>query len=502
MKMKRKIPDWARKQRKKGTEIHQRGNNFYLCKVTSVWDKKLKRPRKITGEYLGTITREGVIPPKHKRVLEAYKQITVKEYGATSYIRSLSGDIEENLKKHYPYDYKEIFTMSIFRLVEQSPLKRFDFYYHNSHLSGSMPDARMSTKFLGPLLRDIGSRRDAIVKFMKEFVVGSELAAIDLTEIFTFSQGVNAAMIGHNRKNTFVPQINMVLIFCLDKMQPGFFRMVPGSIRDVSTLVKTIKELDLGNIILIGDKGFDSQDNVDALSDGKMDYILPLKRNSSLIDYGALKSGNRKEFDGVFQFEKRHIWHCSKKTNGDEKIITFLDEKLKAEETTTLVLSINNLKTKEQTDSNAKKINDFELKLYEEDYKLGTITVRTRCNKSAEEVYGLLKSRIDIEKAFDIFKNILESDRNYMRDDKQLEGFLFVSFIALLMYYRVYEKLVENKLLNRYSVLDVIEYLKRVQAMKIGEEFQFAEVPKKSRTLMKKLGIELPKKPITKNGHS
>ena len=70
------------------------------------------------------------------------------------------------------------------------------------------------------------------------------------------------------------------------------------------------------------------------------------------------------------------------------------------------------------------------------------------------------------------------------------------------MYHRVYEKLVENKLLNGYSVLDVIEYLKRVQSMKIGEEFQFAEVPKKSRTLMKKLEIELPKKPITKNGHS
>jgi len=499
MKRKREIPDWARKQRKKGTEIHQRGNNFYLCKVTSVWDKKLKRPRKITGDYLGTIMKEGVIPPKHKRVLDAYKQITVKEYGITSYLRSLSEDIERNLKKHYPYDYKELFVMSVFRLVEQSPLKRLGFYYQNSYLSESIPGARMSTKFLGPFLRDIGSFRGAMAEFMKEFVIGSEFAAIDLTEIFTFSQGVNAAMLGHNHKNAFVPQVNMVLIFCLDKMQPGFFRMVPGSIRDVSTLVKTIKELDMANIILIGDKGFDSEDNVDALSDGEMQYILPLKRNSSLIDYGVIKKGNRKKFDGVLQFEKRHIWHYSK-TNGEEKIITFLDEKLKAEETTTLVSVVNNLKTQKKTDAVVKKISDFELKLYDEDYKLGTIAVRTTCGKSAEDVYGLLKSRVDIEKVFDIFKNILESDRNYMRDDEQLEGFLFVSFVALLMYYRVYEKLVEKKLLNQYSVLDVIEYLKRVQVMKIGEEFQFAEVPKKSRTLIEKLGVKLPKKPITKNG--
>jgi len=50
------------KKKIKGTEIHQRGNNYYLCKVTSVWDKKLKGPGKITGEYLGKITKEGVIP--------------------------------------------------------------------------------------------------------------------------------------------------------------------------------------------------------------------------------------------------------------------------------------------------------------------------------------------------------------------------------------------------------------------------------------------------------
>ena len=79
-----------------------------------------------------------------------------------------------------------------------------------------------------------------MTEFMKEFVVGSEFAAIDLTEIFTFSKGVNAAMLGHNHKNAFIPQINMVLIFCLDKMQPGFFRMVPGSIRDIKGLPKGV----------------------------------------------------------------------------------------------------------------------------------------------------------------------------------------------------------------------------------------------------------------------
>lgn len=52
-------------------------------------------------------------------------------------------------------------------------------------------------------------------------------------------------------------------------------------------------------------------------------------------------------FEGVFQFEKTHIWYYSK-TNGDENN-HFLDEKLKAEETTTLVSLINNLKNQKKT---------------------------------------------------------------------------------------------------------------------------------------------------------
>nr|QNO51527.1 hypothetical protein CBNPKNJC_00042 [Methanosarcinales archaeon ANME-1 ERB6] len=107
---------------------------------------------------------------------------------------------------------------------------------------------------------------------------------------------------------------------------------------------------------------------------------------------------------------------------------------------------------------------------------------------------------MDIEKAFDVFKNILESDKNYMRDDKQLGGFLFVSFIALQFYYRIYGKLIGKELLNNYSVSDVIEYLKRVHVLKIGGKTQLAEIPKKSRKLLEKLEYVLPEEPITKKG--
>jgi len=490
------MPEWVSQHRKKGTEVHRRGNNFYLCKVRSVWDKKAKRARKITGEYLGKITEGGVIPPRHKRLVS---DVTIKEYGISTYLRSLSEDIESNLKEYYPDAYKEVFLLSLFRLTNRSPLKRFGFYYNTSYLSESHTNVRTSGRFLGQFLRDIGSRRGPMADFMKEFLIGSEFAAIDMTEIFTFSGGVNAAMIGHNKKKVFLPQVNLLLIFSIDKMRPGFFRMLPGSVRDISTITRTVQELGLKDIVLIGDKGFGSDNNTASLSDSGLQYVLPLKRNSSLIDYEIIRKGSRREFDGVFKFKKRHIWHYEKR-EGEERIIIFLDEKLKAEESATLVSCIERLREAKESGETLEKIDDFESRLYEEDYKQGTIAVRTTCNKPAKKIYELLKSRIAVEKSFDIFKNILNSDRSYMRDDSQVQGFLFVSFIGLLMYYKVYAKLLEHDLLSKYSVMDVVEYLKRVQVINIDNDWQFAEVPKKSRDLLEDLEAELSEKPITKNG--
>jgi hypothetical protein len=103
----------------------------------------------------------------------------------------------------------------------------------------------------------------------------------------------------------------------------------------------------------------------------------------------------------------------------------------------------------------------------------------------------LLKSRVGIESLFDTFKNTLHADRTYMRDDAHLEGWMFVNFISLLLYYRIYEVLLNKDLLKSFSPKDVILHLSRIYKVRIGEKWMLSEIPKKSRVLMKKLGIEL-----------
>ncbi len=64
------IPDWVKNYKKKGAEIKKIGNNFYLYEVKIVWDSKLGRARKLTGKYMGVITPQGLIKPKHQRMEE------------------------------------------------------------------------------------------------------------------------------------------------------------------------------------------------------------------------------------------------------------------------------------------------------------------------------------------------------------------------------------------------------------------------------------------------
>lgn len=491
-----KMPNWALKYKKKGMQIIKIKNGYYLYKISSKWDPKIKRSRKITEEYLGTVTRDGVIPTKSKRIEEAYKQISPKEFGATYFLQIISQDIINELKKVYPYTWKEIFLLSVFRLAEKSPLKLVGFYYRNSYLSESIRGARTSQKFLGPFLRELGIRREAMKSFMRSFIAASEYAVIDLTNIFSYSQSIISAVLGHNNDKIFVPQVNLILIYSLDKLQPVYFRQVPGSVRDVSTIIRTVNEIPADNIVVIGDKGLHSDNNVKELQGNEINYVLALKRDSRYIKYDKIKDGNRRKFGGYFIYNKRHVWFYSRKINKNEKVITYLDDCLKAEEESDMAMRIKHLKSKAKekklSDNEKEQLKKYKTRLYDKPHRNGTLSVRTNLKKSAEEIYQIMKSRVNIEQAFDTFKNILEADKSYMRDDKQLEGWLFANFIAMQMYYKIYALLLKKKMLNNYSPIDIITHLKRVYKLKIKDKWQLAEIPKESRKIIEELSINIP----------
>lgn len=487
--MKNKYPEWVLKHKEKGTEIRKIGKSFYIYKVTSVWDREKKRARKITEKFLGTITTEGLIKPQRERLMESLHNISVKEFGAAGFLLEISSDILKRLKEIYPVEWKEIFVFSALRLLHNTPIKNLQTYYATSFLSESMSGAKLSPKAVGELLRDVGREREKIKSFLGQFISGGDFALIDLTHVFSLSESVISSVPGYNSRREFLPQVRVVFLFSLGRHMPSYFRIVAGSISDVSSLVLTVKEAGVKDAVVIGDKGFYSEDNVLDLERERLHYILPLKRDSSLIDYMRIQEGDRRAFDGYFLFEKRAVWHYSYKVKAGalsgKKVAVFLDERLKAEEEKDYLLRIE-----EDAKANTKAKKNLET-LFENQHRLGTIAVITDLDEDAERIYNLLKCRAEIETMFDAFKNVLNADRTYVRDDHQLEGWMLINFISLVFYYKIYRLLADNRLLKRHSPKDVLIHLSRIHKLKVYDQWITSEIPKKSREIIQKLKIPI-----------
>ncbi len=459
-------PDWVLKYRKKGTLIQKKDDDhYYLYRVHSKWNPEKKRAQLITDEYLGKITPDGFIEPKTKRILKRYDQITVREYGATFLLQYLSGDIISELKNNF-HEWKEIFVFAVMRLMNASPMKNVEFLYNASYISETLKDAYVSPDSLGKILKDIGIDRSSMIKFMKSLMKGSRYLAMDLTHVISMSEGIISATLGHNSTSEFLPQLQIALLFSMDHDAPSYFRVLPGAINSVASLKMTLEESGISHAVLVADTGFYSASNISDLESMKLSYIIPLKRNSRLLDYSFRKERN-------FMFQDHPVFY-SRYDRSARTMYTFRNDFLKAEEEKDYL-------SRWKSDARFMKIRD----------RMGTISVITNLKVSGEIIYDMLKSRTEIEQAYDTFKNTIHADRSYMRDDKQMQGWMFVNFIALMMHYRIYAMLREHDVLSRYSVHDLLEHLERVQMLKIGEEWKISEIPKQSRTLIEKTEIPI-----------
>jgi len=474
--MNNKYPEWVLKQKKKGTAIHRIGNNHYLYEVTSKWDPKLKRAKKITKAYLGKITKDGLEKP----ILSKYIPSSVKEYAASSYLLSDNQIVIENLKKYFPSFYREIFILSALRFFYQCPLKNMKIHYQDSWLSEEWEAARLSKDFLGHLLEVVGHQRKAIVCFLKEFMDGCGKLLVDLTHVFSSSKSMTLSEKGYNSKLEFSPQVNLLFIFSEDKKLPFFYRVLPGNVRDVSSLKATIEESGIKDIIIIADKGFYSETNTSLLEKNNLKYILPIKRNSTLIDFKILKEGIKDGFEGYFKFKDRFIFYyrCGSKI----PVSVYLDDELRVKEQKDYLeriethpefgYSIENFKKKQHT--------------------FGTISLLSNLEKiSAQKIFSYFKSRVAVEQAFDSFKNVICADRSYMQNDYSMEGWMFINYLSLVYYYKIYHQLIKKDLLSRYSPLDVMLILSKYRRVKISEKWIELEIPKQTRTLMEKLNLPI-----------
>ncbi|GHT95160.1 hypothetical protein FACS1894122_12430 [Alphaproteobacteria bacterium] len=203
--------------------------------------------------------------------------------------------------------------------------------------------------------------------------------------------------------------------------------------------------MEVENVIYIADKGFYSDDNISAMDNRKLQYIIPLQRRNTIVNYNPLLQADFKKTNKYFIYQKRIIWYYEYE-NAGRKYTTFLDERLRVEEEQDYLQRI-------ETHPEKYSINEYRQRLH----TFGTLTLvhYTTSPQSAKQIYEAYKKRNEIETMFDSYKNFLEADKTYMQNRFVLEGWILVNFIAMIAYYKLYDRLKNAKMLTKFSPKDI-----------------------------------------------
>ncbi|GHU45094.1 hypothetical protein FACS1894190_17090 [Spirochaetia bacterium] len=109
---------------------------------------------------------------------------------------------------------------------------------------------------------------------------------------------------------------------------------------------------------------------------------------------------------------------------------------------------------------------------------------------SAGQLYEVYKQRNEIEVMFDSYKNFLKADVTYMQNRHVLEGWLFINFIAMVAYHKLFDRLRAANLLTKQSPKDIIELAKAIYKMRIRGEWHRSEIPARVLKIFEKIGID------------
>ncbi len=439
-------------------EVKQIGNNYYLYKDTTKWDKD-KKKRVRVSEYIGKINENGLVEKN---------RISIYEYANSELLLESLDTIIPNLKRYFPYIYENIIAMSIIKTINNVPIRLMKSQWSKLYASENI-DAHLSPNTISDTLKTIGKDFESQRRFFKSIMDNSKYLIFDLSSLFSRSENINIVEKGYNHEHKNIKQINFALIFSKNN-KPVILEPLPGSVRDMKSMDFIIKTYELKNSIIIADRGLSSYEVTENMRKNKIDFIIALRRNMNIIDYTI-------NMDKNFIYHDRGINSGVKETSYGYLYI-FEDVMMRADEETTFISYIKE----------GKRSNDD---LIKSRVKFGKISILSSLNIDNEEIFKLYKEREEVEQVFDTMKNTLEYDKMYLQDTYSLRGYFFISFISLYSYYSIVQLLKKNNVYPKISVKEVLLELSKIYAIKNSARRYLSEIPEKPKKIADILGVKL-----------
>lgn len=325
--MNKKQPKKKRELKKDFTPFHRSktvNGHQYIYQITPYRDPVTGKIRQ-HSTYLGKPTDN---PDQVEKVRTSPKPLQhLVSFGDAYLYHSLVSElgIDSILKQCFSEEETNWILLLVgYKLLHNGSLERLASYMETSDLSTYYPvstciSSQQSSRVLERLGED---RHESISHFFLQWTnhhpIQGDNLLYDLTSFSSQAKAIEWLEQGYNRDHLPLPQINTGLLVNETIHLPLYYKLYPGSIKDIATLHNLIQELNcmgIQQITIILDRGFYSRLNLLDLIEHQISFILPLPLTSKTLYETILEQSSvlKRSVTEMIQIDK-HFYYAKSGT--------------------------------------------------------------------------------------------------------------------------------------------------------------------------------------------
>ena len=401
-------------------------------------------PQPVNGNVIGYIADGRFVPISDPSEYEPREL----SYGSMALIRSVSGDILDDLLSVYGMDMGyQIMAVAALRVaIPHVTDKRLSTHYRRTFASVFYPDTAISKNSVCNLHQMVGmnglKRKEFYAKRI-DSVAETHHIAIDGT-LKTDNSTVNdLSDFSYKSRVKGTKDVSVIYAYDVEKMEPICAQVFPGNCTDASAYAEFIRENDIDHGIIVADKGFPPNRIREELGKRpKLHFLTPIKRNDIRIT-----NNDMLDFEEVLKNTEHNVLCKKRCIQGGMFLYAFRDPyKASLEEMTYLGRK------------STQKSFDFG-KYTKKDRNFGTIVFESDLDMDCETAYRCYEDRWLLEMVFRYYKNDEFLDNTRVQGDFSVYGSEFINSIATMITCRIIRRFTETKLLEEASYREIMDDL-------------------------------------------
>lgn len=428
-----------------------------------------------------TFTAPSVIIPREQYILDFGDAYALNHFIQTS-------DLKLGIDSIVSGNTDTLYSMLSFYILTTLSNKNAKDWWEGSYTRILYPEAHLESQRISEFLDEIGDE-SAQRRFNSHYLPlfgdskGFTNVLIDSSGLPNSIRFPLAAISNHNGKIN--RETRLIYVTQQETGMPLFHRYCPGNVIDVTTLIRTIRELrvsgiKLGNVIL--DAGYYSDSNLKELYDENISFVTRLKENKKI--YKELLSMHIGDLDSK---SAQHLVTY----NGRYVYIKRVRCQLIDGYTGYAFIGLDIGRRNDEADKLFKRATAEKMPLnevVERMNKQGIFILVSSARLKTSEILPIYYLRQQIEQVFDICKNYANVMPLRVHHENTFRGHLFMTFISAIIIKRLQDLLKESV----YNPISLFLNLSNQKCKVYPDRIITHEPVKKVNDCYKLLGITCP----------